>query len=327
MKRILGYSLLIFCLMTTYVGNGFAQQPDQLKFVAGPPGGTWFSLGGTISDLLTKQVIQTTSSTGGGVSNVVNLDRGKADLGLSAAVLGMPAQKGEEPFKEPHPNTHCLANLYKQYFYFIIRADYAQANNVQTMADVFDQELPIRLATLKPGTVSEFVVRKAFEAAGSSYDAIEARGGKVEYASYEDGANLLSDNHIDAFVFTVSSPASVILQIETQLDILILPTDQKILDKMNEQWGTSTHVIPKGTYECATEDIPVIGDYTNLLVRGDLPEDLVYEMTKTLFENKETLVQSISALQEFNPKDGSSGTVFPIHPGAVKYYKEVGVLP
>jgi hypothetical protein len=82
--------------------------------------GTWFSLGGTISDIMTKEVISTTASTGGGVSNVVNIHQGKADLGLSAALLGMPAKRGEEPFKSPLPNTYCLANLYKQYFYFIV---------------------------------------------------------------------------------------------------------------------------------------------------------------------------------------------------------------
>lgn len=327
MKKLFFGGVLMALVVVICVGNSFAQRPDQLKFVSGPPGGTWFSLGGTISDIMTKQVIPTTSSTGGGVSNVVNIHQGKADLGLSAALLGMPAKKGEEPFKSPLPNTYCLANLYKQYFYFVIRADYAQKNGIKTLADVFDKKLPIRVASLAPGTVSEFAVRHAFKAAGSSYDDIKALGGKIEFASYEDGASLLADNHIDAFVFTVSSPASIILQIETQLDILILPTDQKILDKMKADWGTATHIIPKGTYKCATEDIPVIGDYTNLLIRGNLPEDLVYDMAKALFENKETLVQSISALEELNPKDGSSDTVFPIHPGAVKYYKEVGVLP
>ncbi len=327
MKKLLFGGVLVVFVFAVCGGNSFAQRPDQLKFVSGPPGGTWFSLGGTISDIMTKEVISTTASTGGGVSNVVNIHQGKADLGLSAALLGMPATRGEEPFKSPLPNTYCLANLYKQYFYFIVRADYAQKHGVKTLADVFDKKLPIRVASLAPGTVSEFAVRHAFKAAGSSYDDIKALGGKIEYASYEDGANLLADNHIDAFVFTVSSPASIILQIETQLDILILPTDQKILDTMKADWGTATHIIPKGTYKCATEDIPVIGDYTNLLIRGDLPEDLVYEMTKALFENKETLVQSISALEELNPKDGSSDTVFPIHPGAERYYKEVGVLP
>lgn len=326
MRRVFSVSI-VFLIIGLWSINVCAQQPDQLKFVAGPPGGTWFSLAGTMSDLLTKAVIPTTSSTGGGVSNVVNLHQGKADLGLSAAVLGIPAQNGTEPFKEALPNAHCLANLYKQYYYFVIRADYATKHGVKTMADVFTKKLPIRLATLKPGTVSEFVVRQSFIAAGSSYADIEARKGKVEYASYEDGANLLSDNHIDAFVFTVSNPASVILQIETQLDVKILPVDQAILDKMKADWGTTTHIIPKGMYKCTVEDIPVIGDYTNLLVRGDLPEDLVYKLTKTLFENRETLVQSIKALEEFNTKDGSSDTVFPIHPGAAKYYREVGVLP
>lgn len=321
---VIGLSSLLVILLA--VGICFAQRPDQLKFVAGPPGGTWFSLGGTVSDLMTKSVIPTTSSTGGGVSNVVNIGRAKADLGLSAAVLGMPAKEGSTPFKKPLPNTVRLANLYKQYFYFVMREDFAEKNEIKTAGDVFEKKLPIRVAMLKPGTVSEFIVRQAFAAYGVSYDDIKSWGGKVEYASYSDGSNLLADNHIDAFVFTVSSPASVILKIETQTDIKILPTDQAILDKMKANLGTTTHVIPKGTYKCATEDIPVIGDYTVILIRGDLPEDLVYEMTKALIENKETLAQSIKALAELNAEDAAAENAFPLHPGAAKFYKEVGAL-
>lgn len=326
MKKCLLYAVVSLFVVSLCVGTALAQRPDQLKFVAGPPGGTWFSMGGTISDLMTKNVIQTTSSTGGGVSNVVNISRGKADLGLSAAVLGRPAQNGENPFKKPLANSLRLANLYKQYFYFVIRADFAAKHNIKTMGDVFAQQLPIRVAALKPGTVSEFVVRQAFAAYGVSYKDIKSWGGKVEYASYSDGSNLLADNHIDAFVFTVSSPASVILKIETQVDINILATDQEVLDKMNASLGTTTHIIPKGTYKCATEDIPVIGDYTVVLIRGDLPEDLVYEMTKSLIENKETLAQAVKALEALNPVDAAAENAFDLHPGALKYYKEVGAV-
>ncbi len=326
MKKVFCVGMLLFCAVLFCSGSSEAQDPAQLKFVAGPPGGTWFSLGGTISDIITKGVIPTTSSTGGGVSNVVNIDRGKADLGLSAAVLGAPAQEGSTPFNTQLPNTMRLANLYKQYFYFVVRADFAEKYELKEMADVFEKKLPLRVAMLKPGTVSEFIVRQTFESYGVTYKDIKSWGGKVEFASYSDGSNLLADNHIDAFVFTVSSPASVILKIETQVDIQILPTDQKTLDTMNANLGTTTHIIPKGTYKCATEDIPVIGDYTVVLIRGDLSDDLVYNMTKTLLENKETLEQAVKALAEFNAKDAAADNAFSLHPGAAKYYKEVGAL-
>ncbi|PID56204.1 C4-dicarboxylate ABC transporter substrate-binding protein [candidate division KSB3 bacterium] len=325
MKKMLCF--IIVCLfISTGINHASAQRPDQLKFVAGPPGGTWFSMGGTISDVMTKEVIPTTSSTGGGVSNVVNISRGKADLGLSAAVLGTPAKTGETPFKSPLPNSMRLGNLYKQYLYVVIRKDYAQEHKVTTLGDIFRQKLPIRMAMLKPGTVSEFVVRQTLAAYDVSYDQIKEWGGKIEFASYSDGSNLLADNHIDAFAFTVSSPASIVLKIETQVDIEILPTDQDVLDKMKERMGTTTHNIPKGMYKCAVEDIPVVGDYTVILIRGDLPDELVYEMTKALFENKTTLAQSIKALEALNPQDAAAENAFVLHPGALKYYKEIGAV-
>lgn len=297
--------------------------PTQLRFMAGPPGGNWFALGGALADMWTKNVLQTTSSTGGGVSNIVNVDRAKGDLGFSVTSLVGAGAKGEAPFKAPTANATVLANLYRQYSYFIMRKDYAEKNNVKTVGDIVRQKLPVRFATLKPGTASEFVIRSVFEKGfGVGWKDIKDWGGSIEFASYSDGANLLADNHLDIFAFSVGRTASIVMKIESQTDIVILPVDDEARQAMTDGLGTVTFNIEPGIYESVTEPTPTVGDYTCVVVRNDLPEDLTYDLAKALWASKEDLVKAVKAVEELNPEEAVPAGA-PASAGAAKFWKEV----
>ncbi|WP_319412036.1 TAXI family TRAP transporter solute-binding subunit [uncultured Cohaesibacter sp.] len=300
-----------------------ASAQDQLRFSAGPPGGNWFALGGALAETWTQAGIPASSSTGGGVSNVVNTDRGKTDLGFSVTALVGAATKGEDPFKKAYDNVSVLANVYRQYTYFVMRKDYADKNGIKSVADIVEKKLPIRLATLKPGTSSEFVIRAAFEKGlGVGWKDIQGWGGSVSFASYSDGSNQLADNHLDCFAFSVGRAASVVLKIESQINVVILPVDKKILDAMTDALGTVTFEIDPSIYKSVTEPVPTIGDYTSIVVRKDLDEDTVFNLTKALWENKDTLQKGVKAVEELNPQEAIPASA-PAHPGAVKFWKSV----
>ncbi|ALM76441.1 TAXI family TRAP transporter solute-binding subunit [Thermococcus barophilus] len=301
--------------------------PQTLRFLHGSPGGTWEQIGGAFAEILSKELIPTTTRTGGGVSNIININDGKGDLGLTGAILARPAMNGEPPFNKKMTNVAAIANLYRQWFYFVIDKDFADKHGIKSVDDIFKKKIPIRLAVLKPGTLSEFTVRALLKTGyGVTYDDIKKWGGEVVYASYTDGANQLINGRIDAFAFTLSNPSTVIMKIEARKQIYILPISDEVRKKMAEQYGTVTFVFKPGTYKCIKEDTPTIGTYTQLIVRKDLPEDLVYQITKIFFENKDELAKSIKALGELTPEEAAKNTVFPLHPGAKKYYEEIGAL-
>lgn len=324
MKRLV-ILLLALTLVIAAIGPAAAAKqdwPDQLRFMAGPPGGNWFALGGALADMWTKNVTSSTSGTGGGVSNIINTDRAKGDMGFSVTALVGAASKGEAPFKSPANNTAVLANLYRQYTYFIMRKDYAEKNGVKSVGDIVAQKLPIRFATLKPGTASEFTIRSIFEKGfGVGWDDVKSWGGSVEFASYSDGANLLADNHLDCFAFSVGSVASIVMKIESQTDVVILPVDESALKAMTEALGTVTFQIKPEIYKSIDEPVPTVGDYTCVVIRKDLPEDLVYELAKALWTNKADLVKAVKAMEELNPEEAVPVSA-PAHPGAVKFWKE-----
>lgn len=131
-----------------------ADTPAQLKFMAGPPGGNWFALGGELADLWSKEVMPTTSVTGGAVANIINAHMRKGDLGFSNTSMIAVAQKGTDlgTFKTKSDNAKLLANLYTQYTYFIARKDFAEKNGIKTVDDLVNKKLAFRFATLKTGT-------------------------------------------------------------------------------------------------------------------------------------------------------------------------------
>ncbi|MDD2351638.1 MAG: TAXI family TRAP transporter solute-binding subunit [Synergistaceae bacterium] len=328
MKKLLIFILLV-ALIAFAAAPVFAAPapkdgwPSQLKFMSGPPGGNWFALGSAFADLWSKNVLQTTSSSGGGVSNIINADVKKGDFGFSVTSLLGAAIKGEQDFLgRATKNSVIMANLYTQYTYFIMRKDFAEKNKITKLGDIFDKKIPVRMATLKPGTASEFVVKSLFmKAYGVTYKDIKKMGGSMEFASYDGGADLLADNHLDMFVFSVGRVASIVMNIESNTEIVILPVDDSALKALSDAYGTTTFTVEPGIYKSVKKPIKTVGDYTCIVVRKDLPDDLVYDLCKSLWTNKPSLAKAVKDIDELNPKTAVAAGV-PTHPGAVKFWKE-----
>lgn len=297
--------------------------PDQMKFMAGPPGGNWFALGSALADMWSKNVLQTTSSTGGGVSNIINSNVKKGDFGFSVASLLGAALKGEQAFMGRNiDNSVIMANLYTQFTYFIMRKDFAEKHNITKVSDIFDNKIPVKMATLKPGTASEFVVKSLFmKGYGVTYKDIKKNGGSMEFASYEGGADLLADGHIDLFIFSVGKVASIVMNIESKADIVILPVDDYALEALSDAYGTTVFEVEPGIYKSVKEPVKTVGDYTCIVIRKDLPDDLVYDLCKALWNNKSNLAKAVKDIDELDPKTAAPVKI-PTHPGAAKFWNE-----
>jgi len=299
--------------------------PKEVVISTGPSGGTWFSVGKLLEQLYTDKLVKTVSVQGGGVENVINVNLGHVEMGFSAAILGKAAIEGTEPFTSPQTGVTCIGNLYKQYFYCIVKQDFAYKHKVDTIDELFALKIPLRIALLKKGTVSEFLCRHVIEYFGSSYEQIDEGDGRVEFVSYNSGAIHLVEGKIDAFLFMASSPADIVLELSQQIDIRILTCSQKLRDAMHHQLGTTSHELKKHTYNFLPHDTHVIGDYTVLLVIRQFPASGVYALTKTLLKNTKMLSRSEPVLKQIQAKNAFIDTGFPLHPGAEKYYKDCGL--
>jgi len=316
MKRIvcLGFGMIFF-LMSPFLAIG--QEKIDIKMMTGPMGGSWVPLGGAIAELIQKNIPGTTVSVapGAGIANVMGVQEGKADIGFGNSSSSVDGVEGRDPFKGPTKNVLQLANLYPQYFQIVALEESA----IKSVSDFKGKSICVQ----PKGNTAELLTRQVMEVYGLSYKDI----GKLSYVSYSDAVSLMKDGHAECFTLGTTIPASSVLDLVTsrKARLISLPDDKiKVLQKMNA--GYLKRIIPAGTYPGQNYDVPNIGYFTHLVISAKLPEPLVYKITKVLSENVDRLADVVKDMKGVTPKDLALDIGVPFHPGALKYYKEKGII-
>jgi TRAP transporter TAXI family solute receptor len=287
---------------------------NDVKFMTGPQGGSWIPLGGQLKDMWEKAIPGLTiqQSPGAGMANVRALEEGKTDIGLSNSISAVDAIGGKAPFTKPHQNICNVATLYPQYYQLAVTAD----SGVNKIADLKGKSI----TTQQKGNTGEMITRQLLEVNGIKYSDV-----KVSFVGYTDSVNQMKDGHAVAFGLNTQVPAGAIMDLAAARDIkLIDQTDS--YEKMKQiNPGYKMITIAKGSYPKQDKDVHVIGFYTHVVVSCKMPADEVYTMTKTIAANTKTLATVAKDIGSLTPQGMGADIGVPFHPGAAKYYKEVGV--
>jgi TRAP transporter TAXI family solute receptor len=290
---------------------------QQLKLMTGPQGGSWYPLGGAIQNIIEKNVPGTSVQVlpGAGISNVLGVHTGKAELGFGNAVSSYDGVRGTEPFKQKTDNVCQLATLYFQYFHAVALAD----SGIKTVGDTKGKAL----TTQQKGNTGEQMTRDALKVYGLDYGALS----KVNFGNYSDSVAQLKDGHAQVFTLITTVPASSVMDLAASRDIRVLdfPEDKfKALQNINK--GYDKRIIKAGSYPKQDRDVQTIGTWTHLVVSCKLPEPLVYNITKSLASNVTNLGNVVSAVKGLSVKDMAADVGVPYHPGARKFYQEAKAL-
>lgn len=287
---------------------------NDVKFMTGPQGGSWIPLGGQLKDMWEKAIPGLTiqQSPGAGMANVRALEEGKTDIGLSNSISAVDAIAGKAPFTKPHHNICNVATLYPQYYQLVVNAD----SGVNKISDLKGKSI----TTQQKGNTGEMITRQLLEVNGVNYSDV-----KVSFVGYTDSVNQMKDGHAIAFGLNTQVPAGAIMDLAAARDIkLIDQTDS--YEKMKQiNSGYKMITVPKGSYPKQDKDVHVIGFYTHVVASCKLPADQVYTMTKTIAANTKTLATVAKDIGSLTPQGMGADIGVPFHPGAAKYYKEVGV--
>lgn len=311
-------SVLGLAVAATFAGTLFSTaSAQQLKMMTGPQGGSWYPLGGAIQGIIEKAIPGASMQVlpGAGISNVVGVQTGKAELGFGNAVSSVDGVNGAEPFKGKQDNVCQVATLYFQYFHAVALAD----SGVTDMGKAKGKAL----TTQQKGNTGEQMTRHALEVYGLNYGAMS----KVNHGNYTDSVSQLKDGHAQVFTLITTVPASSVMDLASSRDIRVLefPNDKfQALQKINK--GYDKRVIKAGSYPKQDKDIQTIGTWTHLVASCKLPEQLVYNITKALASNIENLGNVVSAVKGLSVKDMAADVGVPMHPGAKKFYQEAKAL-
>ncbi len=135
----------------------------------------------------------------------------------------------------------------------------------------------------------------------------------------------MKDRQVDVIQLAQPIPNPLVHRLETSFPARVLSVDQKILEGLLEKYPGYVKVkIPAGMYKGQKEDAWTMGDLDVLIIRADLPEDLVYQITKAIYDNPAPF-KKLSWLQNMSYKNATQGVPIPFHPGAAKYFREKGI--
>jgi len=291
---------------------------QQVTMMTGPQGGVWVPLGGALKGMWEKAIpgLQITSQPGAGIANVVGVQQGKAQVGFSNSSSAVDGAMGVPPFKQKTSNVCQMANIYPQYFQVVA----TKSSNINSYADIKGK----RLVAQSKGNTAEAITAAILKLNGFDYSGLARMNFQ---ASYTDAVSMMKDGHVDVFTLGTTAPASAVMDLASGRDIKLVPVDDKTMDGMRKMnAGYSKLIIKAGTYPKQDQDVPVIGYQTHLIVRCDMPEKVVYDMVKTMAENVPAMAAVNKAIGSLTPKMMAADAGIPMHPGAAKYFKEVGAL-
>lgn len=291
---------------------------QQVTFMTGPQGGSWIPLGGALKGMWEKSVpgLQITQTPGAGIANVRGVDEGKAHIGLANSSTTVDGIEGRAPYPKKVTRVCQVANLYPQYFQVVALAD----AKINSFADMKGKAL----VTQPKGNTAEILTDMVLKLNGLSYQSLS----KANFqAAYTDAVSMMKDGHVQVFTLGTTAPASAVMDLASARDVRLVPVDDKTmgeLKKMNP--GYNKLIIKAGTYPKQDRDVPVIGYATHIVASCDLPEQTVYQMTKTMASNVPAMAAVVKAIEGITPKDMALDIGVPFHKGAAKFYKEAGAM-
>jgi TRAP transporter TAXI family solute receptor len=291
---------------------------QQVTFMTGPQGGSWIPLGGALKGMWEKAIpgLQIQQTPGAGIANVRGIDEGKAQIGIANSSTTVDGLEGRPPYPKKTTKVCQLANLYPQYFQVVVTAD----SKVNSFADLKGKSL----VTQPKGNTAEAVTAMVLQFNGMTYQSLS----KVNFqAAYTDAVAMMKDGHVQVFTLGTTAPASAVMDLASAREVKLVPVDDKTMAEMKKaNPGYNRLLIKAGTYPKQDKDVPVIGYSTHIVVACDLPEDTVYQMTKTMAANVGGMAAVVKAIEGLTPKDMAVDIGVPFHKGAAKFYKEAGAL-
>jgi TRAP transporter TAXI family solute receptor len=256
-------------------------------------------------------------STGGSIFNLNTIANGELDFGVAQSDWQYHAYQGSSKFTEQGANKDLRAvfSIHSEPFTVMARDD----SGIKNFMDLAGKRVNIG----NPGSGQRGTMEVLMQKLGWSKDSFKLAS---ELKATEQ-ARALCDNKIDAMIYTVGHPNASIKEAATACDAHLVPVDGKEVDALIEaQPYYAAAVIPGGVYRGSDNDTQTFGVKATLVTSAKVDEDVVYELVKAVFENLDNFRQLHPAFRHLQAAEMLQGNSAPFHAGAMKYYKEKGLL-
>ena len=330
---IVGAALLTV-LAATLPGDAESQDISYFRIGTGAPEASYFSIGGVIASAISNPpgsraceeggncgvpgLIALAQTTRGSFDNLAGLAAGSLDSGLVQADVAEAAFTGADPYKAETamPGLRAIGNLYQEGIHVVVLAD----SPITSVAELKNK----RIALGEKDTDKLFTARMLLKAYGLSEKRV-----KPFYLPLTDAAAKLAGGELDAIVTVGSYPIAAIADLAHMLPIKLLPINDAAAQKLREAHPyLAVDIIPAAAYTGVEENVVTIGVGALWVVNETLDTDLVYAITQALWHEstRRLLDQSGPAGRKIRVQSALAGLPIPIHPGAARYYAEIGQM-
>ena len=308
-------SVLILVVGFFFVSSAYSK--TMFTMGVGMPGGSWYAVGGVLTDIINnnvKEVTATAQTTGGAIHNIKLLGTNKVYMCTTINVIARSASKGEKPFKEAYTNIRSmLPNLETGILQVFALAE----SDINYISDLKGR----RVMVGPQGHGSHIRLREIFPLVGFGFNEI-----KAVYLPYQQAMAALGDKKVDAVVLYMSAPALAAKQFAATRGMKLLRLkDEHRKAVLSKYPFYLDKVIPEGTYEGQNEAVRSVATGNGFYISSEVSDEIAYKITKAIFENIDKIKASHPSVKNVSLETATEGALVDFHPGVIKYYKEKGV--
>lgn len=316
MKKVT-FAAAIIAVTAIFLGGCKNDQKDYI-LATGGTSGTYYPFGGAIANIWNTKIDGmnvTAQATGASAENLRLINKGEAEFATVQNDVMDYAFHGKALFDgEVLENISTVGTLYPE----VVQIAVSKDSGIKSIADFKGKRISVGDA----GSGVEFNAQQIMEGYGLTFDDI-----KKSNLSFKESAEGIQNGTLDGCFITAGVPNSALQELAFTAGLILIPVSGDEADAICTKYSYYTQtVIPGGTYKGTDSDTPALAIKATLAASSKLDEDTVYSMTKALFENLDELARAHAKGQEVSAASAVTGVSVPFHPGAAKYYREIGLL-
>jgi TRAP transporter TAXI family solute receptor len=321
---ILAISLLMLtgCEKKDDVAGGGASNAGRQFITIGtaPAGGAFAPVGNAISSVVEANKgeldwVVTSQGTKGTQENIRKLESGDIEFGMANAAISYFANRGDGAWGTPHA-VRAVATLAPNVGIFVT----TEGSGIEKISDLKGKRVVLGPA----GAGFDYFLKPLLEAHGVSYDDL----GDVIPGNYLSAAEMLSDGKADAAFMGGAIPIPAVTQLCASQDVVFVQLDKDAPEKLKAYPFYFPVPVKADAYSDLSEDMVGLNvGNMHLITHAKVDEDVVYQLTKLMYENRAKVAEMHPAGKALNPKNATRDTGVPFHPGAIKFYEEIGIWP
>ena len=325
-RSVIIVAAVVLAVAVVFAGPACAAEKKFFAIVTGGTGGLYYPLGGLLAQALTERVPEIVATGQAGNASIANCNLIKDHQVESAFIqnnAAFSAYTGKAEFEgKPVKNLRGIASLYPESVQIVARAD----SGVKSLKDIRGK----RLIPGDRGSASSLDTLNILSCYGMTFKDFAS----VDWLPFSGGAQRLQDKQSDVTVVVAGWPTAAVVELAMSTDIVLVPIEEDAIKTLTQKFPFySKVIIPKGTYKGMKQDVATITVMAQWVVDEQVPEDLVYKLTKALWEKSKDGMSGADVLAKVHAKGKDvqlktalDGMAIPLHPGAAKYYKEKGLI-